>query len=519
MLDISFTKMSNQETLNNLAKGFGIVTVGIVFSKILTYVYRALVARTLGPEAYGELSLALMVLGIVNTFALLAMGTSLKQKLPQTKTVEESVSYIKSALQLSVPVAAGFSIFLFLLSDIIAVHIFEAPGLSILIKTLAIVPFFNSISSISVQTFLALQNPKYKVLVNQILQNVIQVVATAAFIFLNFGILGAALGWATGAIMTSVLAFYILWKRFFPEFFAIKNYTPKRRELFRFSLPLVLSGAVTTFLGWTDTFFLGLYLDSTQVGFYNAALPIAMILNIPIQAFGNVSLPSLSEEATKGRKNVEETLKTLARWTFMLTFPAFIGIALFAEEALNLLFGSQYAVASTALVVLSVGLAINSITSRIRDILTTYEKTDLVFKNTLFKLSANVPLNIILIPHYGIVGAAAATMLSTVVSSILVFFESVYLFKVNPLSFDLLKPIAASVLPLSLVYFTTKTAFDIVPIWALIPSALAFGLLYFISLALLRGFNQEDKYVLINVGERLGLEDHAERIAELICRG
>ena len=511
--------MTDNETLNNLAKGFGIVTLGIFISKILTYFYRALVARTLGPEAYGELSLALMVLGIVNTFALLSMGTSLRQKLPQAPEMEEKIAYIRSAFQLSVPVALLFSICLFLLSDLIAVRIFDAPGLSILIKTLSIVPLANSFSYISVHTFLAIQKPKYKVLINQILQNLIQLLGTAAFIALNFGILGAALGWLTGSLITAIIAVIVLWKKFFPDLFRLKNLESKRKELLKFSAPLMMSGAISTSLAWTDTFFLGFYLDSTQVGFYNAALPIALLLTIPLTAFGNISLPSLSAEVKKGKKKVEETVKTLARWTFMFTFPAFIGVALFAEEALKLLFGSEYTVASVSLVILSIGFMVSSFTSRVGDVLTTYERTDLVFVNTLLSLAINVPLNILLIPQYGIVGAAAATTISRIFSNIIIFCESVYIFDINPLSLDLIKPILASIPPLVLVYSITKNLFNIVPIWALIPSAIAFGLLYFLVLIIIRGLNDEDKEVIVNFGETLGYKKESKKLANLICRG
>lgn len=511
--------MDNQKALNVIAAGAFITVFGSVVSKAITYFYRAMVGRVLGPEAYGQLSLALMVLGVINTVALLSIGSGLKQKIPQASSREEQLAYVKSSYKLIVPLSFVFSILMFLSSDLVASRVFNSPDLAILIKTLAIVPFFNSISYVSIETFLAFKQPKYSALINQILQNLIQLITTAAFLMLSYGIFGAALGWTIGAVTTSILAFVLLWKKKFPEIFQKKKYESKRKELLKFSLPLVMSGLIGTILGWTDTFFLGYYMGDDQVGFYNAALPTAILLTIPMKALGTVSLPSLSEQSTESKDNVRSTLKTMERWTFSAAFPGFLLMALFSEEILNLLFGPEYLVASQALIILSFGYLFSAATGRIGDVVKTYEKTDILFKNTLGQFLLNIPLNILLIPQYGLIGAAIATTTSIVLVNIVLLIESQYLFQIHPFSKDLVKPVLASFIPLGVVYFLTKYFFETVPLWVLIPSGIIFGILYLTLLVLLKGLKQEDKGMLIELGEKAGLGDYAEKIADLICRG
>ena len=73
--------------------------------------------------------------------------------------------------------------------------------------------------------------------------------------------------------------------------------------------------------------------------------------------------------------------------------------------------------------------------------------------NVLIALILNISLNYILIPQYGIVGAALATTLALFILSILRFVENIVLMKLNLFSIKLLKPIiSGSITFLSINY-------------------------------------------------------------------
>ena len=60
-------KSRDQESIDNslklLVKTSFFVFIGIMISKLITYIYRILIARYLGPEIYGIFSLASMIFG------------------------------------------------------------------------------------------------------------------------------------------------------------------------------------------------------------------------------------------------------------------------------------------------------------------------------------------------------------------------------------------------------------------------------------------------------------------------
>jgi O-antigen/teichoic acid export membrane protein len=47
-------------SLRSIARSSVIVFIGIIISKILTYVYKIIIAREFGPKVYGLFSLAIM---------------------------------------------------------------------------------------------------------------------------------------------------------------------------------------------------------------------------------------------------------------------------------------------------------------------------------------------------------------------------------------------------------------------------------------------------------------------------
>lgn len=510
--------MTDQKTLNILAKGAALVAGGMMFSKIATYAYRAIVARLIGPEAYGQLSLGLTVLGLGVTISLVALNEGLKTYIPNTESKEEARNYILSAFQIGIPLSLVMAAGVYLSSNIIAFRVFSSAGLESVIQVFAFVIPFAVLSRISISATVAFQHVKYRVITNQIFQNIVQLISTIILVYIGFGVLGAVYGWLAGVVLSSFLGFYYMEEKVGPFLRVGGKFESKKTELLRFSGPLLLTGVIGTVLGWTDTLFLGYYLPESEVGFYNAALPTAMLILAPFQALSSLSLPSLSALREQGREELSSTLKTLARWSVTFTFPGFILMALFSSHILKLLFGSEYTISATAMTILAFGYMFQTATGHIGDILKTYERTDLLTKNTVAKLVLNIPLNIYLIPKFGIEGAAIATTLSIIFINLLTLVEASYLFNIHPFSFNIIRPLAATIPSLAATYFMLHLVFEHIPIWAMVPGFGLFGLLYAISLVGFGGLKEEDKPIIVGLGRRIKMEKEAKKLAEIVIR-
>lgn len=509
---------AEKKILNTMVKGAGITAFGMFFSKAVTYLYRALVGRALSPEAYGMLNTGIMVGGIAAAFSGAAILLGLKKFIPEYREENDTASIkgtVLSALKLNFIGAIVVGTTIFFSAEYIAVQIFNKRGLIPIIQVFGFLQLISRPEAIFITTTVAFNKAKYKVISTNIIQPILQLVLTVILIIAGFEIMGAVWGWVGAIALAVPLNFYYMEKKVGPILTSKVKPKYTTRELFNYSYPLFLSGMIGTFLGYTDTAFIGYFMDQTAVGFYNAAYPTALILTIPVQAFGTLALTSFSELGAKGLSK-DESLKTLTRWVFAMTFPAFLIMTLYAEELLTLLFGSEYATAGLALSIVAFGTMFSSALGKIGDILKSAGKTKIIFYNTTINMVLNIGLNILLIPIYGIVGAAIATAGSTVIMNIILALEAWKYEKVQPLSKNMLKTIFSGLTAITITYILFKQVFPITPLWAMIPAGITFLGLYTVIFGKIGGLKEYDKEIIITTGRKIGFEEETQKIINLL---
>jgi O-antigen/teichoic acid export membrane protein len=503
-----------QDILSTLAKGAGITAVGMFFSKAISYFYRASVARLVGPEAYGNISIGLMIVSIGSTFSLLSLNSAIKNFVPKYMERDEQNhirGIISSSFQISVPFSLIIGASVFISSELIATKIFGNISLIPVIQVFSLAIPLTTVTDLSLATTKAFKTTKYVAGIRQIGQNLIQLIASLALIGLGLELMGAVYGWLAGALFGSIASFYVLEKKFGPFIFTRKDSEPQHRKIFNYSYPLVLAGAIGLFLGWTDTFFLGYYLPEAKVGLYNAALPTAMLMLLPYQAIQSLVMPSMSEVEERNDKKLGELLKTISRWTVTLTLPGFCLMFLFSPEILHLLFGQNYITASTTLTVLSLGYFLSASVGHQNAVLKATDRTKVIHKNAVFNFLINVGLNIVLIPRYGIIGAAVATTISIILGETLLLAELYHFEKITPFNIETIKPVFASLISLAITWTGIEYLFTTVPLWALIPGLIVFGTAYLSILYSIGGFREEE----INFIEAM-LRKNLRRLSDIL---
>ena len=503
----------NRDILDTLVKGAGIATVGIFVSKFLSYLYRTAIARTVGPEAYGQISIGLMIVALGSTFASLALGAAIQNFLPKYRERGDQDylhGLVKSAFKMAVPVSVVLATGLFLLSEQVANLIFKSSSLRPIIQIFSLAIPFSVITGLSISVTKGFKVARYQVYIRQIGQNIIQLIASVGLILASFGVIGASFGWLIGAIIGSIVSVYIMEKNFGPFLTSKKPGKMQYRKIFSYSYPLILAGAIGSILGWTDTFFIGYYLPETQVGFYNAALPAAMLMMMPYRALSSLVMPSMSEVVERDDKHLGRLLKTLTRWTFSVTFPMFCLMALFSEQTLHILFGANYTTAATSLTILAFGFLYSTSVGHLDSVIKAIDRTNILYKNAAINFFVNIGLNILLIPELGIVGAAIATTGSIIFSQTLLLVEVYHFKKIIPFGIEAIKPVISALTALIPTYLIIEHSFNIVPLWALIPGAAVFGIIYLITLHRIGGIKQSERKQLIKI-----VKDSKKRLESL----
>lgn len=254
-----------------------------------------------------------------------------------------------------------------------------------------------------------------------------------------------------------------------------------------------------------------------EVGLYNAALPTAMLIMLPHSAIGSLAISSFSELKERDEKSVQDSLQRATYWVFSIVFPTFLILTLFSEESLLLLFGRKYTTASTALMVLALGHLIDASVGQVGSLLQSKGHTQYIFYNNVAALAINLVLNIMLIPTYGVTGAALATASSTAVTNILMFIETWKKEKVISIPFkDISKVVIIASLSIILVKSIDNVLFIDSPTWFLFAGGSIYFVLYILLFLKVIGLAKEEQKVFVRAGERIGYKKESIKILELI---
>ncbi|MBI4678754.1 MAG: oligosaccharide flippase family protein [Elusimicrobia bacterium] len=204
-------------------------------------------------------------------------------------------------------------------------------------------------------------------------------------------------------------------------------------ELLRFALPLLPAGIATMAIQVADRPMLKAFTDDSTVGLYQANHKLAVFMMMAINMFEMAWRPFYVE-----RERQPQVKDLLARaMTYFTVFTAFIllGVSLFLRDivALPLLHGKalihpSYWVGLKVAPVVMLGYLLNGIYYNLNAPVTLAKRTDLIAAATIAGALANIAANALLIPAWGIMGAAASVVVAygTMSALLLHFTRSAY---------------------------------------------------------------------------------------------
>lgn len=185
------------------------------------------------------------------------------------------------------------------------------------------------------------------------------------------------------------------------------------RSLFRYAKFDVVSGVGRHFYSRLDLLVIAFFLPQSYVGSYEMAWLITMVVILASDAIATTVFPQVSEWSAEGSvSRIEELIPTALTPALLLVIPSFFGTLLLSREILSITFGPEYTVASAALVVLMGEKILQAIHLVLGRSLRAIDKPELAARVTAFAIGLNIALNFILIPRFGLLGAAVATTLS-----------------------------------------------------------------------------------------------------------
>ena len=182
------------------------------------------------------------------------------------------------------------------------------------------------------------------------------------------------------------------------------------------AFPLALLAGLQLINKQTDILLLGIIQTDGDVGVYRVVFQVATLVIFGLQALNQVLQPYYARMYAQGEMARLQRLVTYsARVILLIAIPPVIVMIAFGGTLLEWVFGAEYRGGATALAILAAGQLVNAGMGSVGMLLNmTGHERDTV-KGIGIAALCNVVLNLVLIPPFGIEGAAAATALTLVI--------------------------------------------------------------------------------------------------------
>jgi len=192
---------------------------------------------------------------------------------------------------------------------------------------------------------------------------------------------------------------------------------PLAKKLFLNSYPLMLSAVMITIYASIDQLFIKLYLPFEELGYYSSSVKLLTAFYFIPVAICAALFPRLVE-AKDDAEQLKTRLVFLYSLIFWLSVAIFLGLFFFSELIIVGIFSDKFAPAIPSLQVLSFSVTATFMGVATEQYLVVKNYTKISFYRTAAGAIANIILNIILIPKYGIIGAGLATIVSYYIATI-----------------------------------------------------------------------------------------------------
>ena len=401
----------------------------------LGFAAQLLAARMLGPEQFGRYSLMFVWLLVLGYLATAGSGHLICRHISQYIAAGERKS---AAGLLRAGLAAVLAVAFFIAAVAIVTITFGPFGLDrnyILLGSLAL----SAIPLVALQDYLesiarGLDRPTLGIGPAFLVRHLAIIAGLGALLAMGREANAlTVMGFTIAGLYLSVIIQYLLLKRYIREMVTGARPQYKLSQWFKTALPMAGADITEMLLLNADILILGLFVDPVLVAYYFAATRLAQILAyVPYGATAATAQKYAALAAPADRPEFQSLIGKTATLATAATATGALLLTLLAGPLLSL-FGAGYVVAAPVVAVLSLGILLSCAFGPGEDVLNMLGEERLCSLGFLLALAVNIALNFALIPLFGIMGAAIATVSALALrGALLAYFAKVRLGLVLP---------------------------------------------------------------------------------------
>lgn len=405
--------------LKRVTRGISLSFVLIITGAVLAYFFRRLLATELSIEDYGMFYAMLSFFGFFMLFVDLGVEQATTKKiveLIEQKKQQEIPKVMRTMLFGQLAISLLFSVLFFLAKNYIATVYFHNANVSSFFWILSIWFLTTPLVTCCAYTLLGFQRTTWYTTLDAARMAIVLGICLMGFQY-NKSLYIPAIAYAAINLLLFTGTYPYI-KSFVKELelFSLKKIKETDIavgfEILKYAIPVAFTNFGWIILTQTDTLALTYFSSLREVGLYNIALPISLLLLFFMRPVIIVFAPLVTEfHASKKQEKLSEAVTLAYTYLFVLLIPCAVGIALFPEYIIPLLFTGKYIAAASALQILAIGTVFYAFSLLNNVVYTGIGEAKTIAKTVAAICVLNLILNILFVGSLGwsIVGAALAT--------------------------------------------------------------------------------------------------------------
>lgn len=492
--------------LRSVGRGASLLLVSTVILLFATFFTRVLITRAVSVAQWGTFSLGVALTGLVSLVAAFGIPTAAARALAFEQTAEARRALLRRATGVALPLAVVSSAFTFLAAPLLA-GLFNDPPLTGLLELFAVAVGLSMLSNVFAGYFQGLERAGPNAGFNQALNPILFLAFAGALVFLGWGFTGAVVAYVLSWVGSFAALAVYTWRRLPPliersSAEAFSGDEAARVSFWELSATLFGVNSLLYLTSYADTLILGGFRPVAAVGEYSAAMTLARLFFVGAGTVTFLYLPITARlRRDRDFSALRITYLTSTRWMSFVAIPLFLVFFFEAGSTLNLTFGPDYTAAAGTLQLLAVSSLVATLLGPSPASLGGLGGSRAVLRYTAIAAGINLGLSFVLIPPFGILGAALAWSAARIAFPALCGLHIWLDHRIGPVDRGYLLPVAGVLLVLSPLFAWLLPHRIGWLLFAVFVFALA---AYLLAILAFKAVEPGDLMILSSVEQRLG---------------
>jgi O-antigen/teichoic acid export membrane protein len=240
----------------------------------------------------------------------------------------------------------------------------------------------------------------------------------------------------SAALVAFIIGAIMLWRNTPPQ---VRQATPisEGRVWLASSFLFTLISGFQVINRQVGTLILGLFEPSTQVGIFRVALQVSTLAAFGLQAVNMVVAPRFAKLYAQGKTaHLQRLVTGSARVVLVFNLTVTVLLLVSGKLFFSFIFGPDFAASYAPLVILLIGLVVSSAAGSVGFLLNMTGHERETARGMAVAAASNVVLNLLLVPLWGLLGAAAASAISMIIWNIILWRAVRNRLGINSLAFN-----------------------------------------------------------------------------------